>query len=153
METVIECTHCKVVMTSWSAQGSTIRYYQCPFCARTHSSLYGEVFRRRAGARVLESAPRPAAASGIPMATAEDVRWARVKATASRWFARLEADQRHCEATVEPAQVLHRVALRQPSRVQPFRAPRAAADQAEEIPEIDSSEVVEVAPARTFRKA
>ncbi len=93
METAVECTHCKVVMTSWSSAGSPIRYFQCPFCARTHSSLYGEVFRRRAGARVVD-APVPAAtAGGAPMATPEDVRWARVKATAARWFARLEAEE------------------------------------------------------------
>jgi hypothetical protein len=96
MEAAIECTHCRVVMTSWSAPGSPIRYYQCPFCQRTHSSLYGEVFRRRAGARVVEAPQRGAAAAGIPMASAEDVRWARVKATATRWFARLEADEQRC---------------------------------------------------------
>ncbi len=103
MEASIECTHCRVVMTSWVAPGSAIRYYQCPFCQRTHSSLYGEVFRRRAGARVVEAPPRSAAASaGIPMASVEDVRWARVKATASRWFARVEADEQRC-ATHGPA--------------------------------------------------
>jgi hypothetical protein len=102
MEASIECTHCRVVMTSWSAPGSPIRYYQCPFCQRTHSSLYGEVFRRRAGARVVDAPARAAATGpGIPMATAEDVRWARVKATASRWFARLEADEQRC-ATAAP---------------------------------------------------
>jgi hypothetical protein len=92
MDARIECTHCRVVMTSWSAPGSPIRYYQCPFCQRTHSSLYGEVFRRRAGARVVDAAPR--ATTGVPMASPEDVRWARVKATAARWFAKLEADER-----------------------------------------------------------
>jgi hypothetical protein len=93
MDTAVECTHCKVVMTSWSAPGSPIRYFQCPFCARTHSSLYGEVFRRRAGARVVEAPVRAATAGGAPMATPEDMRWARVKATAARWFARLEEER------------------------------------------------------------
>src|SRR5512141_265236 len=96
-DTSVECTHCRVVMTSWSAPGSPIRYYQCPFCARTHSSLYGEVFRRRAGARVLDIPLRTAAASSIPMASPEDVRWASVKARAARWFARVEADERRLE--------------------------------------------------------
>jgi hypothetical protein len=32
----------------------------------------------------------------IPMASPEDVRWARVKATAKSWFARLEADEQRC---------------------------------------------------------
>jgi hypothetical protein len=95
MEAFVECTHCRVVMTSWSAPGSTIRYYQCPFCQRTHSSLYGEVFKRRAGARVVDARPRDAA-PGIPMASQEDVRWANVKAKAARWFARLEADEQRC---------------------------------------------------------
>ena len=129
MEASVECTHCRVVMTSWSAPGSQIRYFQCPFCQRTHSSLYGEVFRRRAGARLLETAPRPAAESGIPMATQEDVRWARVKATASRWFARLDADQQRCAT-------------------HPVRARAAANDRRHaDVPEIDPAEVVLLAPA------
>lgn len=103
MDACIECTHCRVVMTSWSAPGSNIRYYQCPFCQRTHSSLYGEVFRRRAGARVVDARPRAAGpADGIPIASQEDVRWARVKATAARWFARLEADERRCTGGEPP---------------------------------------------------
>ena len=123
MEPCVECTHCRVVMTSWSAPGSPIRYYQCPFCQRTHSSLYGEVFARRAGARVLDATPRaPAAAAGMPMPSQEDVRWASVKATAARWFARLEADQRRCAVEEE--------------------LPRAARAQGD-APEADPSEVVE----------
>jgi hypothetical protein len=125
METCVECTHCRVVMTSWSAQGSRIRYYQCPFCQRTHSSLYGEVFARRAGARVLEARPgAPPAAAGIPMPSQEDVRWANVKATAARWFARLEADERRCTVD-EP----------------PTRARRAEPD----APDADPADVVELA--------
>jgi hypothetical protein len=124
MEASIECTHCRVVMTSWTAPGSQIRYYQCPFCQRTHSSLYGEVFRRRAGARVVETPARSAVGSGgIPMASAEDVRWARVKATASRWFARVEADQQRCAT----------------------RGPSAANAAALRV--ADPAEVIEVAPA------
>ena len=96
MDACVECTHCRVVMTSWSAPGSTIRYYQCPFCQRTHSSLYGEVFRRRAGARVLEAQAPARPSSGVPMPSPDDLRWARVKATAARWFARLEAEERRC---------------------------------------------------------
>jgi hypothetical protein len=100
METAVECTHCKVVMTSWVPAGSRIRYFRCPFCERTHSSLYGEVFRRRAGARVVRAAapdagevPQAASpAQQIPMASPDDVRWARVKASAARWFARLDAE-------------------------------------------------------------
>ena len=126
MEASIECTHCRVVMTSWSAPGSPIRYYQCPFCSRTHSSLYGEVFRRRAGARVVETPARAARPAGIPMASQEDMRWARVKTSAARWFARLEADERRCASRSTPA-------------------PRCA--PGEDVPELDPADVVEIVPA------
>jgi hypothetical protein len=102
MDAAVECTHCKVVMTSWSAPGSQIRYFQCPFCARTHSSLYGEVFRRRAGARVVDAPVRAGAPAEIPMASPEDIRWAQVKATAAQWFARVEADERTREPRTVP---------------------------------------------------
>lgn len=125
MEPCVECTHCRVVMTSWSAAGSPIRYYQCPFCQRTHSSLYGEVFAHRAGARVLDAKPRPpAAAAGIPMPSQDDVRWASVKATAARWFARLEADERRCAVEEPPAR--------------PGRVERG-------VPDADPGDVVEIA--------
>lgn len=99
MEPAVECTHCGVVMTSWSVRESPIRYFQCPFCQRTHSSHYGEVFRSRAGARVLGTAPRAASPSEIPMARPEDVRWAGIKSAANRWYARLEADERRNAAS------------------------------------------------------
>jgi hypothetical protein len=133
MEASIECTHCGVVMTTWSAPGSTIRYYQCPFCARTHSSLYGEVFRRRAGARVLEAPPRAGAPSAVPMPSPEDVRWARVKASAARWFARLEADER-------------RLGSRAVAR------PLRAAEPRDGVPELDPDDVIEIAPAAAGRR-
>jgi hypothetical protein len=124
MDRAVECTHCKVVMTSWSAPGSTIRYYQCPFCARTHSSYYGEVFRRGAGARLVDAPTAAAVPERIPMASPEDIRWARVKATAARWFARLEEDEQ---------------------RLSTPRRRRAAG--ARDMPELDPSDVVEVRPA------
>lgn len=127
MEPSVECTHCRVVMTSWAAPGSPVRYFQCPFCQRTHSSLYGEVFRRRAGARMLDAPARPSSPSSIPMASAEEVHWARVKASAARWFARLEADERRCAEG-------------------PFVAASGNA-----IPEADPDDVVEVVPAAASR--
>ncbi len=133
MEASIECTHCGVVMTSWTAPGSTIRYYQCPFCARTHSSLYGEVFRRRAGARVVGAAPRPSPPTALPMPTAEDVHWARVKATAARWFAKLEEDER-CNGTSRPPRRVH-----------------VAARHALEIPEAAEDDVVEIVSVAASR--
>ncbi len=137
-EPSVECTHCRVVMTSWSAPGSPIRYFQCPFCQRTHSSLYGEVFRRRAGARVVDAPARAAAPQAIPMATPEEMHWARVKQTASRWFARLEADERRCAA----------------GGVRLLRAANAPlAGPADDVPELPADEVVEVAaPARARRR-
>jgi hypothetical protein len=94
MEAVAECTHCGVLMTSWSAPGSPIRYFQCPICRATQSSAYGEVFRRGAGARLTSVKPGP---GGIPMASPEDVRWAGIKARAARWFARLDAEEQRSE--------------------------------------------------------
>jgi hypothetical protein len=89
----VECTHCHVLMTSWSVTGSPVRYWQCPFCSRTHSSLYSEVFERGAGARRVEPATSATRSSGAPQATPEDIRWARLKTRAARWFARLEQEQ------------------------------------------------------------
>lgn len=94
MEARIECTHCRVLMTSWAAPGSPVRYWQCPFCGHTHSSAYGEVFRSGAGARVVA---RRAAAPG-PARAAADPDWALLKARAVRWFARLEAEGRPAPA-------------------------------------------------------
>jgi hypothetical protein len=136
MEASVECTHCGVVMTSWSAPGSPIRYYQCPFCARTHSSLYGEVFRRRAGARMMETPVRAARPSEIPMASPEDMHWARVKKSAARWFARLEADERRCATRPEPARA--RLVVE--------------AANGTEAPELDPADVVEIAPAGAGRR-
>jgi hypothetical protein len=136
MDANVECTHCRVVMTSWSAPGSPIRYYQCPFCQRTHSSLYGEVFRRRAGARLLDGAARPPPQAGIPMASADDMRWARVKATAARWFARLEADEQRCTAG--------EIDERHPPR-------RTVPAPAVGLPEADPADVAEAVPARRRR--
>jgi hypothetical protein len=128
MDAAVECTHCKVVMTSWSAPGSPIRYYQCPFCARTHSSLYGEVFRRRAGARVVEAPARAAGPAEIPMATAEDIRWAQVKASAAQWFARVAADERTRvprQASVVPVRPAPAADSRAPTRTPAPMAARA----------------------------
>jgi hypothetical protein len=136
MEASIECTHCRVVMTSWSAPGSPIRYYQCPFCARTHSSLYGEVFRRRAGARVVDAPTRSARPSEISMASQEEARWARVKTTAARWFARLEADERRC--------------AERPRHLLP--GARAGAVNDADVPELDPADVVEIVPALAGRR-
>jgi hypothetical protein len=88
MEAHIECTHCRVLMTTWAAPGSTVRYWQCPFCGHTHSSAYGEVFRSGAGARVMNRG-----GGGFPPPAA-DPDWAMLKARALRWFARLEAEGR-----------------------------------------------------------
>ncbi len=123
----VECTHCQVVMTSWSVPGSPVRYYQCPFCARTHSSPYMEVFRHGAGARLRSAG---AASGGIPSASPEDVRWAGIKASAARWFARLDAEEQRQELAGTP-------------RPAPRRVP---------IPLVDPRHVVALSPAGTRRK-
>ena len=89
----VECTHCHVLMTSWSAAGSPVRYWQCPFCGRTHSSLYSEVFERGAGARRVEPVVNAAPPAGAPQASPEEIQWGRLKARAAVWFARLEQEQ------------------------------------------------------------
>jgi hypothetical protein len=126
MEPAVECTHCGVVMTSWSVPASPVRYFQCPFCQRTHSSHYGEVFRNRAGARVLGGPARAASVpSEIPMARPEDQRWATIRTAANRWYARLEADELRNAAQIRPATVARRpipltVALEEPRRRDPL---------------------------------
>jgi hypothetical protein len=113
MDLPVECTHCKVLMTSWSAPGSPVRYYQCPFCNRTFSSYYSEVFQRRAGARMVDHPVSPAPSRGVPAPTPEELRWRQLKSNAARWFARLEAEERrHALAGSRPA----RLSLR-PTRV------------------------------------
>jgi hypothetical protein len=99
----VECTQCQVTMTSWSSAGSPVRYYQCPLCSRTLSSQYDEVFRARAGARRVEALFQQAPPSTLPMASLEDRRWATVRARATRWFSRLEAEQRLVARALPPA--------------------------------------------------
>jgi hypothetical protein len=103
MDAAVECTHCRVTMTSWIPAGSRIRYYQCPFCARTHTSLYDEVFARGAGARLVAAPVREAAPAEMPQATPDDIRWSGVKLRAARWFARLEAEEQRARSAARLA--------------------------------------------------
>ena len=96
MESLVECTQCGVLMTTWCAAGSPTRYYQCPFCKRTLCSAYGEVFRKGALGRRVAPAAR-AAASPVPEATPEERAWREVKGRAARWFARVEAEGTRAE--------------------------------------------------------
>ncbi|HET7752325.1 MAG TPA: hypothetical protein VFK85_00330 [Anaeromyxobacteraceae bacterium] len=102
--TAVECTHCRVLMTSRSAPGSPVRYWQCPFCARTYASQYGEVFTRGAGARQIEKPPPREEVSGAPQATREEIRWTQLKMRAARWFARLEQEGARAAPQVERSQ-------------------------------------------------
>jgi len=94
MESLVECTQCGVLMTSWCAAGSPTRYYQCPFCKRTLCSSYDEVFQRGSLGRRVGAAPRTADAGSAPApgASPEEKSWRELKGRASRWFARLEAE-------------------------------------------------------------
>ncbi|HVP66165.1 MAG TPA: hypothetical protein VMT17_02765 [Anaeromyxobacteraceae bacterium] len=95
MDAVVECTHCRVVMTSWSAPGSPTRYYQCPFCGRTWCSAYGNLFGRGVGARRVEPGASARAGTGAA-GDVEDARWRELRGRAARWFARLEAEEVRC---------------------------------------------------------
>ena len=92
MDLPVECTHCGVLMTSWAAPGSPVRYFQCPFCHRTFSSCYSEVFQRRAGARLVGLPSRAERSKRV--SSPEDFRWYELRTRAARWFARLEAEER-----------------------------------------------------------
>jgi hypothetical protein len=109
MESLVECTQCDVLMTSWSGAGSPTRYYQCPFCKRTLCSTYGEVFEHGTLGRKVVAAPLASAAGRIqaPEATPDEKSWRELKGRATRWFARLEAEGRRRE----PAAGLPVVAL------------------------------------------
>lgn len=43
--TDVECTHCKVKMTSHLGSGRSVRYFSCASCQRWVSSSYTEVFK------------------------------------------------------------------------------------------------------------
>ena len=118
----VECTHCRVLMTGWRAPGSTVQYWRCPLCLHTHSSLYGEVFRAGAGARVVrvEGAPPPEPRR-LPAATPAEVSLALLKARANRWFARLAAEER----AVDPRPPA-RVSYQPPDRSAPQAVARRA---------------------------
>ena len=144
METAVECTHCQVTMTSWSAPGSRVRYFQCPFCQRTHSSLYDEVFDRGAGVRRIEARVRSPSAA-LPMATREQIEWAGVKARAARWFARLEAEEHQASARLGRA-----VVAAQPApRLSPALLARPASAGARASAPTAAPAVVAPRPART----
>lgn len=94
MDDCVECTQCRVLMTSWAAPGGAVRYWQCPFCRRTCSSAYGEAFKAGVVRRVARARPpAPGLPARLPQASAADASWALLKARAQRWFARLEAEE------------------------------------------------------------
>jgi len=101
MESLVECTQCGVLMTSWSAAGSPTRYYQCPFCKRTLCSAYEEVFERGSLGRKVGAVSR-ASTSADPASgsTPDEKRWLELKGRAARWFARLEAEGHRREPVV-----------------------------------------------------
>jgi hypothetical protein len=107
MESLVECTQCGVLMTSWSAAGSPTRYYQCPFCKRTLCSSYDEVFERGSLGRKVDAAPRVPRGGFDLVAgpSADEKRWKELKGRAARWFARLEAEGHRREPAARPPAV------------------------------------------------
>jgi hypothetical protein len=95
------------------------------------------------------------------MASQEDMRWARVKASAAKWFARLEEDERRFGfravarpvRRAEPApRAVARPVRAAPSRARPTARPPRAAEAADGVPEVDPADVIEIAPAAGARR-
>jgi hypothetical protein len=105
MESLVECTQCGVLMTSWSAAGSPTRYYQCPFCKRTLCSAYDEVFERGTLGRRIGTPARGTSSGEPATASSDDRRWRELKGRAARWFARLEAEGQRREPAAGVAAV------------------------------------------------
>lgn len=59
-----ECTHCGVRMTSHTGGGGTIRYFHCPSCSRSATSMYSEVFRADSKMRMRKAVPESRVALG-----------------------------------------------------------------------------------------
>lgn len=60
----VECTHCGVRMTSHTGGGGTIRYFHCPSCSRSATSMYSEVFRADSKMRMRKPSAEPRVAMG-----------------------------------------------------------------------------------------
>ncbi len=89
-ELEMECTHCKVRMTSSSGGGGTIRYYRCPGCSRWTSSVYSEVLRADTKMRRAREA------------AAEVVNVGPVKERLARWLASLTVGVPYRELGASP---------------------------------------------------
>lgn len=59
-----ECTHCGIRMTSHTGGGGTIRYFHCPSCSRSATSMYSEVFRADSKMRTRKAVPESRVALG-----------------------------------------------------------------------------------------
>ena len=92
VERDVECTHCHVVMATWTAPGSTVRYWQCHLCRRTFSSLYRDALWQPARPRA--APPSPAGSAAAAPGTEEEARWSQLKRRAASWFERLDREAR-----------------------------------------------------------
>ncbi len=77
-DTDVECTHCKVKMTSHLGSGRTVRYFNCSSCQRWVSSSYTEVFRVDGKVRTR------------PQESAAKATFDQVKGRLDRWLAAVE---------------------------------------------------------------
>ncbi len=88
--TDVECTHCKVKMTSHLGSGRTVRYFNCPSCQRWVSSAYTEVFRVDAKVRTR------------PQEQAVKTSFDQVKDRLDRWLAAVEDQDPYRTLGVSP---------------------------------------------------
>lgn len=95
-DTDVECTHCKVKMTSHLGSGRTVRYFNCSSCQRWVSSSYTEVFRvdGKVRTRPLEAAK-----------TTFD----QVKSRLDRWLAAVEDQDPYRTLGVSPMDTAERI--------------------------------------------
>jgi hypothetical protein len=93
----VECTHCRVKMSTHLGSGATVRYFNCPSCHRWVSSSYAEVFRVDAKVRT-----RRHNAAG--KATFDEV-----KGRLDRWLAAVEDQDPYRTLGVSPMDTAERI--------------------------------------------
>ncbi len=96
-DTDVECTHCRLQMTSHLGSGRTVRYFNCVSCQRWVSSSYTEVFRADGKVRTR------------PHAVAAKTTFDQVKNRLDRWLAAVDDQDPYRMLGVSPMDPNERV--------------------------------------------